>query len=136
MAPRWLGPFKIVAAINEVSFRLCLPEEWKMHNVFHASLLKPFVTGTRYKAPEPSGYDDDGVPRWELETILKHRNHKNGTRSYLVAWKHFGPEYASWQSESCLKDCVKLIQEYHARLDSQPLGQVDDTCEDMDEDIE
>jgi len=38
---RYYGPFCIEKVINEVSFRLTLPSHWKMHNVFHASLLKP-----------------------------------------------------------------------------------------------
>ena len=131
-SPKWLGPFKITAAINEVAFKLLLPEEWKIHNVFHASLLKPFVPGTRYKAPGPCDFDEDGTPLWEVETILTHKTHKNGKRSYLVAWKDFGNEYVSWRNESDLKDCSELLREYNSRPDSHlELGQVSDTCEDM-----
>ena len=132
--PKWLGPFKIIGAIGEVSFKLKLPSEWKVHNVFHASLLKPFVPGTRYKAPEPSSMDEDGVPVWDLECVLKHKDSTSGgTRSYLVAWSNFGPEYASWLSEGALADARELIQDYWARVEPHPmLGQAE-ACVDMEE---
>ena len=131
---KWLGPFKIIGAIGEVSFKLKLPSEWKVHNVFHASLLKPFVPGTRYKAPEPSSMDEDGVPVWDLECVLKHKDSTSGgTRSYLVAWSNFGPEYASWLSEGALVDARELIQDYWARVEPHPmLGQAE-ACVDMEE---
>ena len=132
--PKWLGPFKVIGAIGEVAFKLRLPEEWRMHNVFHASLLKPFVPGTRYKAPRPAYIDEDGIPVWDLECVLKHKDPTNsGSRSYLVAWKNFGPEYASWLSEGALVDARELIQDYWARVEPHPmLGQAE-ACVDMEE---
>ncbi|MCO5553412.1 hypothetical protein L7F22_006933 [Adiantum nelumboides] len=49
---RYYGPFQITERINDVSFRLRLPDIWKIHNAFHVSLLKPF------KGDVP----DDGEP--------------------------------------------------------------------------
>ncbi|MCO5560649.1 hypothetical protein L7F22_014266 [Adiantum nelumboides] len=42
LSMRYYGHFQIIERINEVSFRLQLPETWKIHNVFHVSLLRPF----------------------------------------------------------------------------------------------
>uniref|UniRef100_A0A803TM34 Gypsy retrotransposon integrase-like protein 1 n=1 Tax=Anolis carolinensis TaxID=28377 RepID=A0A803TM34_ANOCA len=39
-APRYLGPFPIVKKISSVAFRLRLPSTFKIHPVFHRSLLK------------------------------------------------------------------------------------------------
>lgn len=130
--PKWLGPFKIVGTVGEVSFRLCLPEEWKIHNVFHASLLKPLIQGTRYKAPQPSHIDEDGQPVWELDTIITHRGGDDGKpKFYLVAWKGFSPEYSSWLSEGALTCAKDLLQEYHERLHPHPmLGRAINACVD------
>lgn len=130
--PKWLGPFKIVGTVGEVSFRLCLPEEWKIHNVFHASLLKPFNEGTRYKAPQPTEVDEEGTPVWELDTIITHRGGVDGKpKQYLVAWKGFSPEYSSWLSEGALSGAKDLLQEYYGRLHPHPmLGQASDACVD------
>jgi hypothetical protein len=37
------GPFKIKEVLGLVTYRLKLPTTWKIHNVFHAVLLKPYV---------------------------------------------------------------------------------------------
>ncbi|MCO5608565.1 hypothetical protein L7F22_062776 [Adiantum nelumboides] len=43
LSMRYYGPFQITERINDVSFRLRLPDTWKIHNAFHVSLLKPLV---------------------------------------------------------------------------------------------
>ena len=42
LAPRFYGPFKIMAKINDFAYRLELPSHWQIHNAFHISLLRPF----------------------------------------------------------------------------------------------
>jgi hypothetical protein len=38
LAPKFVGPFFVVSKINNVSFRVELPERYrKLHNVFHSS---------------------------------------------------------------------------------------------------
>ncbi|MCO5600239.1 hypothetical protein L7F22_054349 [Adiantum nelumboides] len=40
---RYYGPFQVCNKINDVAYRLKLPEGWKIHHAFHVSLLRPFV---------------------------------------------------------------------------------------------
>ncbi|EEB89023.1 hypothetical protein MPER_12935 [Moniliophthora perniciosa FA553] len=42
LSPKREGPFEIIEALGPVNYRLELPEQWKIHNVFHANLLTPF----------------------------------------------------------------------------------------------
>ena len=42
LSMRYYGPFQVIDKVNEVSYRLGLPNHWKIHNVFHVSLLRPF----------------------------------------------------------------------------------------------
>lgn len=42
LAPKQWGPFPITAVINPVTFKLELLHQWKIHPVFHASLLHPY----------------------------------------------------------------------------------------------
>lgn len=49
LAPKWIGPYEITEVINEVAMRVALPKKWKMHNVFHVSLLKPYEQPNAYQ---------------------------------------------------------------------------------------
>ena len=46
LAPRRHGPFKIVHVVSPVAYELELPKHWKIHLVFHASLLTPYIETT------------------------------------------------------------------------------------------
>jgi hypothetical protein len=39
IAPKREGSFEINEVLGPVTYRLKLPESWKIHNVFHAALL-------------------------------------------------------------------------------------------------
>jgi len=56
--------------------------------------------------------DYDGV--YEVEAIVKHRNHGSG-RQYLVSWKGFPPSYNSWEPEATLKT-NSVLHKYKASL--------------------
>ena len=43
LAPRCHGPFKITHVISPVAYELKLPKHWKIHPIFHASLLTPYI---------------------------------------------------------------------------------------------
>jgi len=42
LAPRQYEPFKVVAKILDIAYQLKLPDAWKIHNIFHVSLLMPY----------------------------------------------------------------------------------------------
>jgi hypothetical protein len=75
LSPRWYGPFGVAARISHIAYHLNLSKTWKIHNVFHASLLTLYKEtpehGTNFLEPPPDIIDD--TPEWEVETILKHR---------------------------------------------------------------
>ncbi|KAF8660467.1 hypothetical protein AX16_001621 [Volvariella volvacea WC 439] len=57
------GPFTITKVLGPITFRLELPEQWKIHNVFHASLLTPYreneVHGPNFLTPPPDIINDE-----------------------------------------------------------------------------
>src|SRR4030088_994207 len=70
------GPFKITEVLPPVNYRLKVP--WKIHDVFHASLLMPYkeneVHGPNYERPPPEIINDE--PEWEVERIIRHKGTK------------------------------------------------------------
>ncbi|XP_066428551.1 uncharacterized protein [Eleutherodactylus coqui] len=43
LAPRFVGPFSVTRVINPMAYELALLHSWKVHRVFHKSLLKRYV---------------------------------------------------------------------------------------------
>jgi len=98
LAPKCYGPFLVTTAISHTSYRLKLPPQWKIHNVFHASLLTPYKETPEHgpNFPEPSLELIDGEPEWEVEQIMNTRHRRNQLQ-YLVRWKGFSEAHDSWE---------------------------------------
>src|SRR5271163_2137008 len=68
LAPKREGPFKITEVLNTLNYRLLLPKNWRIHPVFHASLLSPYkennVHGENF--PEPPPELVEGEPEYEI----------------------------------------------------------------------
>ena len=96
LAPRRYGPFHITAKVSDVAYRLKIPDKWKIHNVFHASLLTPYKEtekhGPNFLEPPPDLID--GEEEWEVEEILRDRQYRR-KQQYLVRWKGYAPAHDS-----------------------------------------
>lgn len=118
LLPRWVGPFEVLDRIGELAYRLKLPAKWKIHDVFHASLLKPVKTDGRYKGFHPV-FDLDGAGGQEVEVILSHEEKTTGKKRpmlrkrYLVKFQGLGQEHNTWVPEKRLqRDCPAVLQAY------------------------
>ena len=85
LAPKLYGPFVIEKKIGPVTFKLKLPPTWKIHPMFHASLITPyketFAHGPNFKQPPPDLIE--GKEEYEVEEILNKRKQGHGFQ-YLV----------------------------------------------------
>jgi hypothetical protein len=79
------GPFEIDEVLGPVTYQLKLPESWRIHNVFHATLLRPYIKnkvyGNNYPRPLPELLEGEEV--YEVETILKHRRRGRRYQYYV-----------------------------------------------------
>jgi hypothetical protein len=48
------GPFQIEQIVSPLAVKLTLPQKWKIHNVFHVTLVEPYRTGNSRTPPDPS----------------------------------------------------------------------------------
>ena len=111
MAPKREGLFEIEEVISPVTYWLKLPETWKIHNVFHAILLRPYIEnevhGNNYPQPLPELLEWEV---YEVESILRHRKRGWGYQ-YYVKWKGYPITEATWESKSAFyKDGDMLSQ--------------------------
>ena len=111
LMPRWIGPYEIVKVVNPVAYKLSLPGPMqRLHDVFHISLLKPFVASDRTQA-EPPPLDVEGELEWEVEALVRHRFVRSKLE-YFVHWVGYDYGHHSWEPEENLTNCAELVQEY------------------------
>jgi Integrase zinc binding domain/Chromo (CHRromatin Organisation MOdifier) domain len=113
MAPKREGPFKVEEVLGPVTYRLKLPTTWKVHNVFHAVLLKPYVEtkvhGENFSWPIPDILDREEV--YNVETILKHQR-RGRSYQYLIKWEGYPISEALWEPEEAFSDDGDLLAIY------------------------
>jgi len=94
-------------------FRLDLPQavlDRKVHNAFHASLLKPYRSDPYDRlprAPPPIDFPD-GAVEYEVESILRSRK-RPGRPQYLVKWRGHDVSESTWQSSADLKHAQDVL---------------------------
>src|SRR6266436_3343740 len=100
LTPKRLGPFKILKEISPVAYRLALPANWRIHDVFHASLLNPYHEtkehGPNFTRPPPDLIE--GEEEYEVEWIVAHRMfERSKSLQYLVKWRGYPKSDNSWE---------------------------------------
>ena len=121
LAPRRYGPFKVLKRISPVTYRLLLPSQIKIHNVFHVDLLTPYVEmqayGENYPQPPPEIIDRE--EEYEVEMIIDDRYLRQGwkkKRQFLVKWKGYPDSENSWVSKEDMHT-PGLLTDYLSLLD-------------------
>jgi hypothetical protein len=118
---KYAGPFEILEQVNDVSFRLKLPREMKVHDVFHVSLLEVHEENTipgRYQKAPPTvllkGDDGEIQEEYEIESILAKRKRRRKTE-YLVHWRGYGIEDRTWEPACHFKNAPQLLKDFEQR---------------------
>ncbi|VFQ64159.1 unnamed protein product [Cuscuta campestris] len=101
LAKRFYGPFEVLERVGPVAYRLRLPETCRIHNVFHVSLLRPyvqrddsavlpslpleFIKGRPLSVP---------VAAWDRRRVLVNGEPRD---EWLVQWSDGTPAEATWE---------------------------------------
>ena len=111
---RFFGPFQITARIGEVAYKLQLPDDSRIHPVFHCSLLRP------HYGPPPSN-----TAPWPLQIVSQRpvprplcildskfdTSTTPPTRLVLTQWAGQPPEDTTWEPWLDLQEAYHLEDE-------------------------
>ena len=98
------------------TYQLDLPKSWKIHNVFHATLLRQYKETEVYGAnfPKPPPELIKGEETYEIDSMLRDRRRGQGYQ-YYVKWKGYPISEASWEPEEMFSDDGDLLIHYKER---------------------
>jgi len=99
LAPKRHGPFSIIQVMSPVNYRLKLPTQWSIHDVFHIDLLTSYreteLHGSNYSRPAPDLVDNE--EEYEVEKILDSWQFgRTRKKQYLIKWKGYPDSDNEW----------------------------------------
>lgn len=119
LSDRFVGPFTILERIGTVAYKLELPDSMKIHNVFHISLLRPFLSPTTLHSdhtihrPPPVLINDQS--EYEVEHIVDKRTVRRQTQ-YLVHWLGYAASERTWVDVKDLGNATDLVEDFEDNL--------------------
>nr|GEZ73567.1 putative reverse transcriptase domain-containing protein [Tanacetum cinerariifolium] len=109
--PRYVGPFKVIARVRSVSYKLELSKELsRVHNTFHVSNLKKCYANEPLAVPLDYLHFDDKLQFVEEPVEIMDREVKRLRNSHVpivkVRWNsRRGPEF-TWEREDQLRRSI------------------------------
>jgi hypothetical protein len=115
-----------VEKIGKLNYRLRLPDDWDIHDVFHVVLLtkaeRDQIPG-RVQIPPPNPpvlpprvYEEE----FEIEKIVDSRVNRKGVFEYLVKWKDYAAKHNSWEPASNLDLNDNVFETFHVENPAAP----------------
>jgi Chromo (CHRromatin Organisation MOdifier) domain len=114
--PKRFRPFRITKVISPCIYCIKLPPHWKIHDVFHASLLSAYTETPEHSRnyPEPLPELIDDQPEYKVERVLdSRRTGRHKKLQYLLIWKGYSAAHDSWEA-AAETNCPDLIQKFYA----------------------
>lgn len=111
LAPRFIGPFKVLQAVGKakLAYRLELPSNLRIHPVFHVSALKAYKSFPSNYTPPPLPSVIDGHVEYEVDCITNTRK-EGRNREYLVHWA--GYNESTWENVKNITNCSDKLLEF------------------------
>jgi hypothetical protein len=123
LAPKRHGPFKVMYA-TPPNCKLVLPKTWRVHPVFHNTLLSLYketpAHGPNFTHPPPDIVEGE-EEHYEVEAVLQScpTPNKKGIQ-YLIKWKGYPSSENSWLAASQMKHAADLVKQFHSQFPKAP----------------
>ena len=93
------GPYRITKRVHDTVYELQLPNNMRIHNRFHKSLLEKAPQNAK---PGPVELDEETQePKYEIEAILDCK-HISKKKHFLIKWKGYDHTENTWEPEEHL----------------------------------
>ena len=97
---KFVGPFAVLDKVSPVAYKLELPTSWKIHDVFHTSLLREWKQGQWSQDLQPEALElEDTDTLYVVEKLLRWRwigQGRHRQKEFLVVWEGYPLSEASW----------------------------------------
>ncbi len=122
---KYLDPFEILEAVGKQAYKLKLPSKWRIHPVFHVSLLERDVTkkeAVDQKIVDQLEFAEGEKPDQKVDLIMDSMvlaeeviDGRSPGLYYLIHSK--GKTYAedTWKPVERIAHLQRLLQKYHAK---------------------
>ena len=126
---KFFGLFQVLYLVGKQAYKLKLPKKWKVHNIFHVSMLEQNTIRkglVSKKVPELDAGNKDNK-KYRVEAICDSAVYANESKPghllglyYLVAWKGYPKEENTWKLLSPVQYLKKLISSFHKDYPKKP----------------
>ena len=120
--------FQVLHLVGKQIYKLELLKKWRIHDVFHISLLEQDTIrkGREFSVPEfELGYNKEyGVEAiWDSMAYARvsESGHLPGLY-YLISWKRYLEEENTWEPASTVQHLKKLISPFHKDYPDKPIA--------------
>ena len=118
---KFFGPFRVLHPIGSQAYKLELPKRWRIHEIFHVSLLeqdtirKGRVTDIKTQLEFDAGNNGDEVEAIRDSMVFAKKSEAGQSPGlyYLISWKEYPEEDNIWEPSSAVQHLRKLLSTFH-----------------------
>ncbi|KAI0495616.1 hypothetical protein KFK09_021919 [Dendrobium nobile] len=103
LAPRYFGPYEVLAKIGAVAYRLQLPPTATIHPVFHVSQLRRAIGDYATSTNLPGTLTEEMEIILEPLELMEVRQKADGATEVLIKWKNLPDYEATWEPYERMK---------------------------------
>lgn len=127
IAQQYAGPFRVLARVGRLAYRLDLPASWNIHPVLSVAMLEPapkisdpFNRDRNNAQPTHDERFPEDADRFNVERIMAKRVRRIGRArheytEYLVRWEGFDGSHDEWIRQEELDGAAEMIQQFEDR---------------------
>ena len=113
LSSKFIEHFRVQDAVGTQAYRLQLPPNYRIYNVFYVSLLERWKPRENQEDnTQPPEITPEGKEVWEVEKILGKRTRK-GQLQYWLRWKGYDESWDTWTPASDFENMEDLIQDFN-----------------------